>query len=416
MYTRHSILAIVVLVLITLFTLYVATPSFGEEVSSVALQAGEGDLTGAIAAYRKQYDPNTPHGLVALRQVAIQALRVGLRVADPHERNIIATILGRFGDPAALWVLDEAVHSDEPMLRRTAADALGELATPGAICILRRLYYTDNEGKRLALSGLRRTGDKTALPCYLDAMTSTDVTLRAQGVGGLGEIRSPTHRPTLRQLLKKEKDPLTGLTIAYGLAAMGDKDGFAYLQSKLSDKKEQVRDSVVGLLGSVDDPNVLPLLRGALSSDPSATVRTTAAASLAHFKDPSGLVLLQDALDDIDFRVRLGVAIALARMDYWTAKALVVRALRSEDPLVRTNALKVVGENADGSVLPLVLETIGRERDRYVQSQALWTLGKIGDVKAVPVAMELLTEDREEVRHSAAEALVMISDRLLEKH
>src|SRR5262249_24960794 len=152
-------------------------------VSPVALQAGEGDIEGAVAAYRKQYDPATPSGLIALDQLAIQALRLGLRLGDPHERNVIAEALGRLGDPAALWVLDEAVHSDEPMLRRTAADALGALATPGAVCVLRRLYYTDTEGKRLALSGLRRTGDKTAVLCYLDAVTSPDASLRAQGIG-----------------------------------------------------------------------------------------------------------------------------------------------------------------------------------------------------------------------------------------
>jgi HEAT repeat protein len=80
---------------------------------------------------------------------------------------------------------------------------------------------------------------------------------------------------------------------------------------------------------------------------------------------------------------------------------------------VRTNALKVVGDNGDVSVAPLVTETVGRERDRYVKSQALWTLGKVGDVKTVPVILDLLSEDREEVRHSAAEALVLLSDRLL---
>jgi HEAT repeat protein len=413
---RYFLSTLIAIVFPVLLFSPIAASVTAEEISPVALQAEEGDLTGAIAAYRKQYDPNTSRGLVALRQLAIQALRLGLRAGDLHERNIIAAVLGRFGDPAALWVLDDAIHSDEPMLRRTAADALGELATPGAICILRRLYYTDNEGKRLALSGLRRTGDKTALPCYLDAVASTDATLRAQGVGGLGELRSPDLFPALRQLLKKEKDPLIGLSIAHALAAAGDKDGFAYLQKKLSDKEEQVRDSVVGLLGAVEDPKVVPLLRGAFVADPSATVRTTAAASLAHFKDPSGLTLLREALDDIDFRVRLGVAIALARMDYTTAKPLVVRALQSEDPLVRTNALKVVGDNADVAVLPMVLDSVGRERDRYVQSQALWTIGKIGDAKAVPPVIDLLAEEREEVRHSAAEALVMISERLLQQH
>lgn len=408
--------AAIVLVLSTFLPPAPGDFSHAEEISPITLQAGEGDVAGAIDAYRKQYSPHTLPGLVTLRQVAIQALRLGLRRADPHERNVVAAVLGRFGDPAALWVLDEALHSDEPMLRRTAADALGELATPGAVCVLRRLYYTDLEGKRLALSGLRRTGDKTALPCYLDAIASQDASLRVQGIGGLGEIRDPTVLPLLRSLLKKEKDPLVGLMIAQALAASGDKDGLAYLKNRLSDKQEQVRDSVVGLLSSLEERQALPLLRVSFQSDPSATVRTTAAASLAHFKDPRGLPLLQEALEDIDFRIRLGAAIALERMDYATARPLVVRAIRSEDPLVRTNALKVIGENTDHSVLPLVLEVMDQERDRYVKSQALWVLGKIGDVKTVPVVMDLLTEEREEVRHSAAEALVMLSDRLLQRH
>ena len=386
-----------------------------EVVSPVALQAEEGDLVGAVAVYRKQYDPATPQGLIALRQLAIQALRLGMRIGDPHERNVIAAILGRLGDPAALWILDEAIHSTEPMLRRTAADALGDLATPGAVYLLRRLYESDMESKRLALSGLRRTGDKTAVLCYLDAISSPDTALRAQGIGGLGEARTITERPALREFLKTEKDPLVGLTIAHSLAAVGDQEGFAHLKAKLADKQEQIRDSVVGLLGSLDDPEVVPLLQVTLQSDPSVTVRTTAAASLVHFKDASGMPLLEQALLDADFRVRLGVAMALSRMDYPTAKPLVIKALASEDPLVRTNALKVVGDHEDMSVTSMVLEAVGRENDRYVKSQALWTLGKIGDVTIIPTVLDLLAEDREEIRHSAAEALVLLSDRLLTK-
>jgi HEAT repeat protein len=405
----------IVLLLAALLTVFWVAPASAEEVSPVALQAGEGDLPGAIAAYRKQYDQATPRGLVALRQLAIQVLRLGLRLGESHERNVVAGVLGKWGDPAALWVLDEALHSTEPMLRRTAADALGELATPGAVCVLRRLYYTDAEGRRLALSGLRRTGDKTALLCYLDAIASSDAALRAQGIGGLGELRTPAVLPSLRKLLKTEKDPLTGLSIAQALAAVGDRAGLAYLKAKLTDKQEQVRDSVAGLLGTLDDPSAVPLLRTAFSSDPSAMVRTTAAASLTHFKDPRGLSLLQEAMEDIDFRIRLGVAISLLRMDYATAKPLVVKALQSEDPLVRTNAFRVIGENTDHSAVPLVVEALGRETDRYVKSQALWTLGKVGDAGTVPLLVDLLAEEREEVRHSSAEALVMLSDRLLQK-
>src|SRR5581483_2260026 len=237
-----------------------------EEVSAVARQVEDGDLAGAVTRYREQYDPATPQGIVALRQLAIQALRVGLRDADPHERNVIAAVLGRLGDPGALWVLDEAIHSEEPMLRRTAADALGDLATPGAVCILRRLYESDLESKRLALSGLRRTGDKTAVLCYLDAVNQGDESLRAQGLGGLGESRTPDIVPFLRKFLKTEKDPLIGITLAHALASIGDADGYRHLNAKLAaDQQEQVRDSVVGLLGALsDDSRAVPLLRNAL--------------------------------------------------------------------------------------------------------------------------------------------------------
>lgn len=406
----------VVLVLVAILSGSVTGHAAAEEVNPLALQVGQGDLRGAVATYRAQYDPATTQGLVALRQLAIEVLRLGLRLSEPHERNVVAGVLGQRGDLAALWVLDEALRSDKPMVRRTAADVLGDLATPGAVYALRRLYeYTDLEGRRLALSGLRRTRDKTALLCYLDALASGDSSLRVQGIGGLGELRMPTLLPTLRQLLQQETDPLVGLTIARALAASGDATGLAYLKTKLNDEEERVRDAVAGLLGTLEDPTVASLLRTAFALDPSTMVRTTAAASLMHFKDPRGLPLLQQALDDVDFRIRLGVAIALSRMDYNTAKPLVVRALQSEDPLVRTNAFKVVGENLDHSAASMVVDAVAKEDDRYVKSQALWTLGRIGDARAVPLLIDLLTEEREEVRHSSAEALVMISDRLLQE-
>ncbi|MCS6927400.1 MAG: HEAT repeat domain-containing protein [Candidatus Binatia bacterium] len=394
---------------------WVISPARAEEVTAIALQVEQGDVAGAIRAYREQYNPGTPQGLVALRQMSIQVLRLGLRLSEPHERNVVAGVLGRLGDPAALWVLDEAVRSKEPMVRRTAADILGDLATPGAVCVLRRLYFTDAEGRRLALSGLRRTKDRTALLCYLDAVESGDAALRVQGIGGLGELRVPNTLPTLRAYLETEKDPSVALAIARALAAAGDKRGMSYLRAKLGDSKEQVRDAVVGLLGTLDDPRVIPMLRAVFRSDPSIMVRTTAAASLARFKDPQGLPLLQQALDDADFRVRLGAAIALSRMDYATAKPLVVKALASQDPLVRTNAFKVIGDAADRSMTRVVAEAVPREPDRYVKAQAVWVLGRIGDRRVLPLLLEQLTEEREEVRHSAAEAIILISDRLLAK-
>ena len=385
-----------------------------EEESAVD-QARQGDLLGAVITYKARHDPTARHGLVTLQQLALEVLRLGLRLGDPHERNVVAGILGRRGDSAGLVVLGEALQSDRPMLRRTAADALGDMATPGAVGLLRRLYYTDSVGKRLALSGLRRTRDRTALLLYLDAVNSTDTRLRTQGAGGLGELRSAVASPVLHTLLKTEKDPIVAITLAWSLAAMGDATGFAYLTAKLSDASEQIRDAAVGLLGSLDDPSIVVLLRTALQSDPSEMVRTTAAASLTHFKDASGLPLVQQALEHVDFRIRLAASVSFTRMDYGTAKPLIVKALQSRDPLTRSSAYQVIGQNQDASVASEVIVAVGREQDLYAKTQGLWTIGRIGGAESVSQLLDMLAAEEETVRHASAEALVFISERLLQQ-
>ena len=401
-------------ILLPLMLLFSGMPfaTAAEEESAVD-HARQGDLLGAVATYKATQDPASKHGLVTLQQLAIEVLRLGLRLGDPHERNVVAGILGRRGDPAGLLVLDEALQSNKPMLRRTAVDALGDMATPDAVGLLRRLYHQDSEGKRLALSGLRRTRDRTALLLYLDAVSSSDTRIRTQGAGGLGELRSAAAVSVLQTLLKTEKDPIVAVTLAWSLAATGDATGIAYLTAKLSDSSEQLRDAAAGLLGSLNDPSAVALLRTALQSDSSEMVRTTAAASLTHFKDASGLPLVQKALEHMDFRIRLAAAISFTRMDYETARPLVVGALRSQDPLVRSNAYQVVGQNRDLSAAAEVSAAVGRERDRYAKAQGLWTIGRIGGAESLPQLLELLSEEEETVRHASAEAVVLISDRLL---
>ena len=114
------------LILLPLLLLVSGLPfaAAGEEESAVD-QARQGDLLGAVITYKARHDPTAKRGLVALQQLALEVLRLGLRLSDPHERNVVAGILGRRGDSAGIVVLDEALRSDRPMLRRTAADALG---------------------------------------------------------------------------------------------------------------------------------------------------------------------------------------------------------------------------------------------------------------------------------------------------
>lgn len=142
-------------------------------------------------------------------------------------------------------------------------------------------------------------------------------------------------------------------------------------------------------------------------------VRTTAAASLTHFQDASGLPLVEAALTHIDFRIRLAAAISLTRMDYAIAKPLVVVALASADPLVRANAYQVVGRHRDADLADEVAAAVSRETDLYTKAHGLWTIGRIGAAGSVSQLLDLLADEEESLRHASAEALILISDRLL---
>jgi HEAT repeat protein len=298
-------------------------------------------------------------------------------------------------------------------MRRTAADALSEMGTPGAVAALRRLYYEDEAGARsLAMSALVRTRDKTALAIYLEAIASSDPFFRSVAARGLGALGAPVARDPLRAVLRRESDPIVRNRVACALALLGEREGLAYLEQGLRDEREYVRDLVVGLLGLLDLPEVAPLLRAALS-DVSENVRVTAAASLTRFKDASGLPAVREALVHPDFRVRLGAAVSFSRMDYETARRLILAALESGDPLVRTHALKAIGENHDRSARPVVIDAVEREADSYTRAQGAWTLGQLGGRRTIPMLLDLLGQERPEIRHAAAEALVTIADRVL---
>ena len=101
-------------------------------------------------------------------------------------------------------------------------------------------------------------------------------------------------------------------------------------------------------------------------------------------------------------------------MDYNIAKPLVVQALSSRDSLVRSNAYQVIGQNVDSSLAAEVVEAVDRERDLYAKAQGLWTVGRIGGAESLPKLLDLLHDEQEELRHASGEALILISDRLLQ--
>ena len=83
----------------------------------------------------------------------------------------------------------------------------------------------------------------------------------------------------------------------YGLAALGESDGFKILTEVTTDPVWTQRRHAVAALGKLGDAKVVPVLARALQ-DEHANVRVSAARSLGKIGDPSALPALTDALND----------------------------------------------------------------------------------------------------------------------
>lgn len=369
----------------------------------------ERDFAEAVAGYRHAFDPGTPEGRAALRELSLELLRTDLGGEDPYERNVVAGVLGRRGDARALETLERSLDSLDPLESRTAADALARVGTPEALARLHALYARDRDARRIVLSALATTRDPSALPLYLDALTSPDLGARILGLKQIGELRLTQARAAVDALRRRERHPLAQTYADFSLARLGDPESLERLKDRLHHERPDVRDSAAGLLGGFDDPSVPELLREALA-DRAPSVRASAGASLTRFHDASGLDAVEASLRHPDLRVRVGALSSLTRMHYGTARPLVRRALRFEDPSVRALALQVVAEHRDASLAAEILRAAREDSETLVRAQAILALGQLGDSRGLDLILATLAEPDEILRHAAAESALELTE------
>ena len=140
---------------------------------------------------------------------------------------------------------------------------------------------------------LGQLGDKEAVLALIDA--TEDKSINYIAAISLGELNDPRAIPALRRMAMNFPDER--IWAGYGLAALGESDGFKILTEVTTDPVWTQRRHAVAALGKLGDAKVVPVLARALQ-DEHANVRVSAARSLGKIGDPSALPALTDALND----------------------------------------------------------------------------------------------------------------------
>jgi HEAT repeat protein len=280
-----------------------------------------------------------------------------------------------------------------------------------------------------------------AVPRLLEALKDKDPLLRRGAAWALGDMEKKAHRAVPALCIVIEKDHDTDVRVhalfALRLIVPGAKGVVSTLLAAAKDPDEGVRAEAFHALSEIapEDPAVVPLLAESLKD--SRHPKLQDAASLALSKvGPKAIPALAEALGHADEAVRVGAVSALKEMQGNARRAVVIKpvvpaltnALKDKNMRVRGAAaytLGLIGRDAKGAASELVramnetLELANRNNDvdspigpiaeeRRAVYDIMYALRQIGPPEAkpaVPALLKALKFRDELIKESAADAL-----------
>ena len=251
------------------------------------------------------------------------AVPVLIALATGAERNVAIEAvrsLGRLGDPAAASALMKIIHAPkpDPQLRLEAVSAIGAtggegtyeavldiLADPSPLiraAALRALAQLDREGFITVLSGLD---------------PDPHWTVRAALATALGTLSAETGLPRLRAMLG-DADERVIPSVLESLAKLRPADAASVMMARLKDNDPSVRTAAANALAELKSPGAAASLAEAYRSgqrDPTYVARAAALAALVASAPAEATPVLDEALGDKDWAVRVRAAALLTQQD-----------------------------------------------------------------------------------------------------
>lgn len=140
---------------------------------------------------------------------------VDLKSDDPLVRRAAAEALGKMQDPRALVALIHALADEEAGVRRAAIQAVGQIKDPKAIPPLGERLQDEDEFVRVAaIEALEKIGGTEARQLILSALKDFNPLVRAAACNSLGRIGSSEAIPGLAQIAEGD----TSTTVRFAAA------------------------------------------------------------------------------------------------------------------------------------------------------------------------------------------------------
>jgi HEAT repeat protein len=195
--------------------------------------------------------------------------------------------------------------------------------------------------------------------------------------------------------------------VVVALGFIGDPSSVNTVSALLKDKDASVRYSAAASLATLHSPAAVPALSDALK-DTDVQLRRVSARALGEIGDPSAVPVLQPLLKDADMNVQVAAVYSLGKLKDASSIPALKKNLKKGTPaelrVMSAQALASQGDTAGRAAALEILED--RTVETRLRLQAVQTLGLLSDKSSVPSLKKLLTDETDENVKRAATALV----------
>jgi HEAT repeat protein len=325
-----------------------------------------------------------------------------LHDADPNVRESAVKVAGYFGYPEVEEILLALCEDKDERVRCAAIEHLAYFDTGLVVGVVVQAFKEGSAKVRAAAArALANLGSSEAVPHLLNGLEDSDMWVRYFSTRSLARHSSADSIDALHRLLEREK--LTPVRIAAldVLGQMGDLRSME-ITARLSDSDDAaLAAAAVTALGKIGDASAVPPLIQRLRS-PHAGVRTAAANALGYRREASALQELQRVgATDVDRKT--GEAAILALKQIASDDAIIALITLLTDPHrreVASTALSEVGDEQIESVARGLRHSSTRVRRETVE-----VLARMKRPKASEFLQIALTDPDPLVRSSAAHVL-----------
>jgi len=268
-------------------------------------------------------------------------------------RYYAATGLGKYGDEKVLPDLLRAVQEPNEtvkaeilwamltlMGRDEARATFKKLPEDKIKPVINTLKSTNTELKIRALWLLEATGDKRAIPYFIELLSDKDDEVKIQALWAIERFRSEDSGKEIEGLLAEESTKVK-IEAIKTLVNLKMEEGIAGLIKGLSDKDESVRIYSLWSLEKFREPASYPYIVECLA-DKSEKVREYAARLIEQIKDPLFYPVLERFIEGTSYPLdaRISAISLLGKTGNETVKEFLLRQVESPEPAIREIAIK----------------------------------------------------------------------------